>query len=65
MNPCNYDDHLERFAECDWVVEAIAERMDWNKSLYEKLQPNLKDDAILTSIIEETPVPTSGLTADS
>jgi len=49
VTPCNYDDHLDRFAECDWIVEAIAERMDWKKSLYEKLQPKLKDGAILTS----------------
>jgi 3-hydroxyacyl-CoA dehydrogenase len=49
ITPCNYDEHLDRFAECDWVIEAIAERLDWKQSLYAKIQPHLKKDAVLTS----------------
>ena len=26
---CNYDEHLDRLADCDLVIEAIAERLDW------------------------------------
>ena len=33
VTPCNYDDHTDRFAECDWVIEAIAERLDWKTEL--------------------------------
>ena len=25
----NYDDHIEKISECDWVVEAISERLDF------------------------------------
>src|SRR6185312_7617844 len=25
----NYEDDLERLSECDLIIEAIAERMDW------------------------------------
>ncbi len=49
VTPCNYDDHLDRFGECDWVLEAIAERIDWKKSLYARLAPRLKKDAVLSS----------------
>jgi 3-hydroxyacyl-CoA dehydrogenase len=49
ISPCNYDDHLDRIAECGWVIEAIAERMDWKRSLYERLQPHLGPDAVLSS----------------
>jgi 3-hydroxyacyl-CoA dehydrogenase len=49
VTPCNYDDHLDRFAECDWVIEAIAERLDWKTSLYARIQPHLKPEAILSS----------------
>jgi 3-hydroxyacyl-CoA dehydrogenase len=49
ITPLNYDDHTDRFAECDWIIEAIAERLDWKKSLYEKIQPKLKPDAVLSS----------------
>ncbi|MFQ5528581.1 MAG: 3-hydroxyacyl-CoA dehydrogenase/enoyl-CoA hydratase family protein [Thermoanaerobaculia bacterium] len=47
--PSNYDEHLDRFGECDWVIEAIAERLDWKQELYQKLQPVLKNDALLSS----------------
>jgi 3-hydroxyacyl-CoA dehydrogenase len=34
----NIDDHLDRVAECDWIVEAIVERLDIKQSLYGKLE---------------------------
>ncbi|MEI5687375.1 3-hydroxyacyl-CoA dehydrogenase/enoyl-CoA hydratase family protein [Sphingomonas kyungheensis] len=34
----NIDDHLARVAECDWIVEAIVERLDIKQSLYAKLE---------------------------
>ena len=34
----NIDDHLERVAECDWIVEAIVERLDIKQALYAKLE---------------------------
>ncbi len=33
----NIDDHLERVAECDWVVEVVVERLDIKQALYRKL----------------------------
>ena len=47
--PSNYDDHLDRIGQCDWVVEAIAERLDWKQALYQKIAPHLKEDALLSS----------------
>ncbi|HEY0271477.1 MAG TPA: 3-hydroxyacyl-CoA dehydrogenase family protein, partial [Sphingomonas sp.] len=34
----NIDDDLARVAECDWIVEAIIERIDLKHALYEKLE---------------------------
>ena len=34
----NIDDDLGRIAECDWVIEAIAERLDVKQSLYRRLE---------------------------
>ena len=45
----NYNDHLEKITECDWVLEAISERIDWKKDLYAKITPYISDSAILTS----------------
>ena len=34
----NIDDHLARVAGCDWIVEAIVERLDIKQALYAKLE---------------------------
>ena len=44
----NYEDHLEKLKECDWIIEVIAERLDWKKDLYKKISPFI-DKQILTS----------------
>jgi 3-hydroxyacyl-CoA dehydrogenase len=49
ITPANYDDNLAWLRDCDLVIEAISERMDWKKSLYEKVAPHLRDDAIFAS----------------
>ena len=48
IEACNYDDHLEKLKECEWVIEVIAERLDWKKDLYKKISPFI-DKQILTS----------------
>lgn len=49
ITPCNYDDHLEKIHEADWVLEAVAERLDIKHSVYGKISPHLKPSAIVTS----------------
>jgi len=49
IDAANYDEHLPLLAECDLVIEAIAERMDWKNDLYAKIAPHLKADAIIAS----------------
>ena len=49
VTPLNYEEHLDRFGECDWIIEAIAERLDWKHDLYSKIEPKLKPGAILSS----------------
>ncbi|MGE5098237.1 MAG: 3-hydroxyacyl-CoA dehydrogenase/enoyl-CoA hydratase family protein [Betaproteobacteria bacterium] len=45
----NYDENLPLLRECDLVIEAISERMDWKKSLFEKVAPHLGPNAIFAS----------------
>ncbi len=49
ITPCNYDDHLEQLQQADWVVEVIAERLDWKHQLYQRILPYLREDAIISS----------------
>ncbi|WP_294201053.1 3-hydroxyacyl-CoA dehydrogenase/enoyl-CoA hydratase family protein [uncultured Sphingomonas sp.] len=34
----NIEDHLDKVAECDWIVEAVVERLDIKQALYAKLE---------------------------
>ncbi|MGH8029137.1 MAG: 3-hydroxyacyl-CoA dehydrogenase/enoyl-CoA hydratase family protein, partial [Arenimonas sp.] len=54
----NYDQHLELLRDCDLIIEAIAERLDWKKDLYAKILPFVGPNAILASN-------TSGLSINS
>jgi 3-hydroxyacyl-CoA dehydrogenase len=49
IQAANYEQHLEKLRECDLVIEAIAERMDWKSDLYRKVAPFLKKQAIFAT----------------
>ena len=49
IQPANYDQHLDLLKECDVVIEAISERMDWKTDLYRKVAPHLGEHAIFAS----------------
>ena len=40
IEQANYEEHLDRLKECDLIIEAIAERMDWKLDLYTKIAPH-------------------------
>ncbi len=49
ITPANYEEHLPLLAECDLVIEAVAERMDIKEALYERIAPHLAPEAIVAS----------------
>ena len=49
IQPANYEEHLALLADCDLVIEAIAERMDWKLDLYTKVAPHIAAHAIVAS----------------
>lgn len=49
IQPANYDQHLELLKDCDLVIEAIAERMDWKRDLYTKVAPYLGEQTVFAS----------------
>ncbi len=49
IEPANYAQDLGRLAECDLVIEAIAERLDWKRALYHKVAPALGAGAIFAT----------------
>ena len=49
IQQANYEEHLDLLKECDLVIEAIAERMDWKLALYQKIAPAVAPHAIVAS----------------
>ena len=49
IRAANYEEHMELLKECDLVIEAIAERMDWKLDLYQKIAPFVAPHAIVAS----------------
>ncbi len=49
LQPANYEDDLAKLADCDLVIEAIAERIDWKHALYQKVAAHLAPHAIFAT----------------
>ena len=45
----NYEENMDVLGECDLIIEAIAERMDWKTDLYHRIAPFISDSAIVAS----------------
>ena len=45
----NFDDDLQRIAECDWVVEVVKEDLGVKQALFARVEPHLKPGAIISS----------------
>ncbi len=57
VQPANYQDDLGALADCDLVIEAISERLDWKRDLYRRVAPHLGTTAVFATN-------TSGLSID-
>jgi 3-hydroxyacyl-CoA dehydrogenase len=49
IEPADYAHDLARLAECDLMIEAIAERLDWKRELYSRIAPHVASHAMLAT----------------
>jgi 3-hydroxyacyl-CoA dehydrogenase len=56
ITPGNFDDDLPKLAQCDWVIEAVAENLDIKTSLLKRITPHLAPQAVLTTNTSGLPV---------
>ena len=58
ITPGNLEDHLDKLADVDWIVEVVVENLAVKKSLYEKIDAVRKPGTIISSN-------TSGISIDA
>ena len=49
IDAANYDSDLAQLRDCDLIIEAIAEKMEWKRDLYAKVAPHIRPDAVFAS----------------
>jgi 3-hydroxyacyl-CoA dehydrogenase len=54
--PGNFDDDLPKLAQCDWVIEAVAENLEIKSALLARVVPHLAAHALLTTNTSGLPI---------
>jgi 3-hydroxyacyl-CoA dehydrogenase len=54
--PGDFDADLKKIAECDWVIEAVAENLEIKTALLSRVMPHLAAHAILTTNTSGLPI---------
>jgi len=49
IQQANYEENMDLLKECDLIIEAIAERMDWKTELYHQIAPFIAEGAMVAS----------------
>ncbi|GHA44625.1 3-hydroxyacyl-CoA dehydrogenase [Amylibacter ulvae] len=52
----NIEDDFHRLSECDWIVEAIVERLPLKKALYKRMNDVISDTCVVTSNTSTIPI---------
>ncbi|MEM6277619.1 MAG: 3-hydroxyacyl-CoA dehydrogenase NAD-binding domain-containing protein, partial [Pseudomonadota bacterium] len=50
------DGDFDKLAHCDWIVEAIVERLDLKRDLYARLEATVSDKCLVTSNTSTIPI---------
>jgi len=56
ITPGNFDDDLPKLANCDWVIEAVAENLAIKTALLNRVVPHLAPTALLTTNTSGLPI---------
>ncbi len=49
IEPGNFEDHLARIKDCDWIIEAVTENREIKRALLERVEPLRAPHAIVSS----------------
>lgn len=51
-----FDTHLDRLKDCDWIIEAIVERLDLKQALLAKVEAHRKPGSVVSSNTSGIPI---------
>ncbi len=52
----NLSDNLDLLSDCDWIIEAVTERLDIKKSVYESIERYRKPGSLITTNTSGIPI---------
>lgn len=52
----NIEDDLHRIADCDWVIEAVIERLDIKQQVFEKIEQHRRPGSLITTNTSGIPI---------
>jgi 3-hydroxyacyl-CoA dehydrogenase len=52
----NFEDDLQKIAECDWVIEVVVERLDIKQKVFENVERYRKPGTLITSNTSGIPI---------
>ena len=52
----NLEDDLELLKDCDWIIEAVTERIDIKQQVYEKVEAHRKQGSLITTNTSGIPI---------
>jgi 3-hydroxyacyl-CoA dehydrogenase len=52
----NFDEHLDRLADVDWVIEAVVENLAIKQQLMARLETIVRDDAVISTNTSGLPI---------
>jgi len=56
VTPGNIEDHLDKLEACDWIIEAVVERLDIKQALYAKIDKYRRPNSIVSSNTSTLPL---------
>lgn len=56
VKPGNYDDNFKELAECDWIIETVAENLQIKREIWGRVAAVAKPDAILSTCTSGIPL---------
>ncbi|MFN4246425.1 MAG: 3-hydroxyacyl-CoA dehydrogenase/enoyl-CoA hydratase family protein [Flavipsychrobacter sp.] len=52
----NLDDDISKLADCDWIIEAVIERLDIKQKVFEKIEQHRKQGTLITTNTSGIPI---------